>query len=690
MHIISARHTLAIFHAFGGRQVSINLQAINVGLPQVYSPKMHLRRLLFFLLFATSFFKVSAQAEEEKQQRILLLLDGSSSMLQPWAKDEIRFKTAATIITSLMDSIYKVNNQVEFGLRVYGHQHPAQEHNCYDTKREVMYSKDNLTQMSLRLESLHPAGVSPIAYSIKEAVENDMPDTRHYNYSLILITDGGESCNGNICDVVKALLEKKINFKPYIVSLVDYAPLQEQYNCMGSYLLVTQKNDISKAVGTIVDGYKKILTLTTRDKKILQQAALNAPSALKVNIPTFKVPQTQKEEEPVPVPLAKKVTPAPIQKPKEAPAKEITSTPQIDLTKTTMPTRAKEYLISMESRTHFLYLLRYETPSFKALRIPAFKVPIEQVPPPVVTQAPPPVVKPPVVKPTPKPKDSVVAVTKPPAPRIVPKPKPTTPAETAKPKEAKYTIQREDAKETTLEIYFTDGKGKFYQTNPQIVLRDPKTNAEFKKFYRTVDPTGNPDPQNIPAGTYNLTVTGKSNLLVSNIEVRPNSKNKYMIQVNKASLRFEYEDDPTQPVVEYAARVKKNFEPGPVNKQLCTQEVEYDPGNYHIEINTLPIDHKSVDLEFGAEIVIKIEKPGYVQFTNTNNIGNIVLYYQLGDQFVSFYKMDITGDQEKQKLRLQRGNYRVGFRKFAGAPTSSQEMKDFNVKTNLTTEIDLN
>ena len=124
--------------------------------------------------------------------------------------------------------------------------------------------------MALRLESLHPAGVSPIAYSLKQAVENDMLDNLRYNYSLILITDGGESCNGNICEVVKMLLEKKINFKPYIVSLVDYAPLKEQYNCMGSYLLVTKPGDIPQAVGTIVEAYRPMLTLTASQRKLLQ------------------------------------------------------------------------------------------------------------------------------------------------------------------------------------------------------------------------------------------------------------------------------------------------------------------------------------------------------------------------------------------------------------------------------------
>ena len=73
-----------------------------------------------------------------------------------------------------MDSVYSVNKDVEFSLRVYGHQSPTSMNNCFDSKQEVMFSKDNYTQMMLRLAALHPLGISPIAYSIQQAAENDM------------------------------------------------------------------------------------------------------------------------------------------------------------------------------------------------------------------------------------------------------------------------------------------------------------------------------------------------------------------------------------------------------------------------------------------------------------------------------------------------------------------------------------
>ena len=111
-----------------------------------------------------------AQKEEkEKNPRILILLDGSSSMLHEWTKGNIRFEAAAKIIDRLMDSVYAVNREVEFALRVYGHQYPTSANNCFDSKLEVMFSRDNYTQMQLRLAALHPLGISPIAYSIQKA-----------------------------------------------------------------------------------------------------------------------------------------------------------------------------------------------------------------------------------------------------------------------------------------------------------------------------------------------------------------------------------------------------------------------------------------------------------------------------------------------------------------------------------------
>lgn len=658
-----------------------------------------LRFLLIPLCLIAGFALRAQTAQGEKQPRILIVLDGSSSMLQDWEKGQNRFKAASKIIEALMDSVYKVNPNVEFALRVYGHQYPSQENNCFDTKLEVMFSKDNLAQMGLRLAALHPYGVTPIAFSIKQAAENDMMDPGRNVYSLILITDGGESCGGNLCDVVKTLLAKKIDFKPYILSLVDCAPLKAEYDCLGNYLLVTGEKNIKPTIGTIVEAYRPMITLKpTIDKKILQTIAANPPSVLKVNIPTVKI---QKEDDVVtPPPAPKKETPKPSETPAVATPVIREAAPTKDLTERTVEPRNPQTTSRLDMAKPFRTMpVRYVTLSPKPItatyiapRTPERQREEEKIldydkrtglP---VTQSTPTMFK-----------GTAVAYVKPPTPKDETPPPASRPAvqspkiTATKTKEistkltpAKVDVIREDAPETTLEIYFWDGKGKFYRTSPQLILTDVATKKQ-QKFFRTVGPNGNPDPQKgIPSGTYELTIA-KSRIFVPDLEVRPNQKNVYRIIAGKASLRFEYEDDPNQPVKEYVAQVKRNFEPGPVIDQYCTQELEYEPGNYHIIINTLPKSHKSVDLDFDAITTIRIEKPGYIQFTNTEALGKISLYYELGDQFVPFsHTLVMSGNLETQKLELQRGRYRVGYATAKGAG-----LKDFVIKSKQTTEIHL-
>lgn len=597
-------------------------------------------------------------------------------MLQPWQDGNERFKAAAKVIAKLMDSIYTVNADVEFGLRVYGHQHPAQENNCTDSKQEVRFTKNNLTQMELRLESLHPWGVSPIAYSIQRAAEDDMTDPANNSYSLILITDGGESCGGDICEVARKLLEKKISFRPYVLSLVDYAPLRQQYDCLGEYMLVTKPADIPPVVGKIVEAYRPMLTLSKINAKLLQTAAVSTPSALKVTTPSFKVStETTKEPEP-----SKPVPPPP-----PLPKNQIAA-------------------LQMNGRPRYLPQM-YVTPSFRTVRLPVYNVPeAEPTPTPTpvttaITPAPP-VVTPPtgptklVVPNTNKPAQEPRPVTPPPAAtttqtkppattkRIVPEP--------PKPKEGKFTIEHKESKETTVEVYFTDGRGKFYSTTPQVLLLDPKTNKQVNKFWRTIDATGKPDPQkNIAPGVYHFTIANKSNKILRNVEIKENTNNKIMILVGKASLIFTYEDNPNRPVTEYTAVVNRRFEPGPTIQQKCTLELEYEPGNYYIEVNTLPVLKRNLDLDFDYVYDLKIPEDGVVNFTNAEAVGRVQLYMPLGDKFLRFHTLEVPGSTDGQKLKLQPGVYEAHFIRNPKLPMQQETVKRFFIKSNMVTDLEL-
>jgi hypothetical protein len=623
--------------------------------------RKYLKYSFLLLLTLVSIRSFSQTKNEYKQPRILILLDGSSSMLNEWTSGKNRFKAAGNIILTLMDSIYNVNDQVEFGLRVYGHEHPVPENNCFDTKKEVIFTKSNMTQMSLRLESLHPMGVSPIAYSLKVAAENDFVDERDYAYSLVLVTDGGESCGGNICDIVKTLLDKKINFKPYIVSLVDYAPLKDQYDCLGTYLTVSKPSEMVPAIRTITEAYRKVLAIPIIKPKPIETKTIPSPSVQRIKVEPVKLPPREAETTAVvKVPQPEVVKPE-VPKPK-------------NMTVDTAP-YPKENIKSI-NRLGFdriNYSLYWSLPKASSL---ARKVPALTLPP-VEAE----ILKPVAVQPKPSP----------------PKPSPSKPTEIKKitpaaneKKEAAYSINLEPAAETLLEIYFTDGKGKYYHSTPPLQLLDAKTGKEVKRFYRTTDASGNPDPQKVPTGNYTLMIGKTGNYLSKNVTIHPSQKNKMVIVVSNGSLAFRYDDNLKRPVNEFIAIVRRNFEPGPTITQKCTSKLEYEPGNYHVEINTLPISRRTIDLDFGYEMTIDIPEPGFVQFTDSEPKGKVTLYYPLGDQFMKFYAMDVNGNKDMQKLRLQPGIYEVHWKKNPRLPMEPDVVRTFYVKSNETTEVLLN
>ncbi|MBX9449267.1 MAG: hypothetical protein KL787_05925 [Taibaiella sp.] len=81
----------------------------------------------------------------------------------------------------------------------------------------------------------------------------DINDLR-YAYSIILVTDGGESCNGSICEVMERVVNYKISFQPYIVSLLDYEPLRKEYECMGKYMIVEDNEDFEPVISAIMNN----------------------------------------------------------------------------------------------------------------------------------------------------------------------------------------------------------------------------------------------------------------------------------------------------------------------------------------------------------------------------------------------------------------------------------------------------
>ncbi|WP_162903055.1 vWA domain-containing protein [Taibaiella koreensis] len=634
---------------------------------------------LVLWLLITCAGKLYAQPEVQKPARILFLLDASSSMLSDWNTTENRFHAASRLITAIVDSIHKVNPDVAFAVRAFGNQYPAQDKNCYDTRLEVPFGLSNEVQIRARLKYLVPRGYSPIAWSLKETAENDFTESNAYSYSIILITDGGESCGGDICATVTTLLAKKISFKPYILSLVDYEPLREQYACLGKYLIVAREKDIVPAINTIINDNRKILTIKTGGLKRTVTAA-EAPKGEPItrrSLPPVSASPVVPVQ-PAPVAPAKKEEPVVIVK-KEEPVK----TPEPIVARPAPVTIDRIPQITRPGRLGLLFTLPGEE---RMVKVPPLKLTIrieEETPAPVPVRS------------TPTPRTSATApprttAVRPPAATRKPAPPVGDAIESTPRKEETltYVVKTEEAKESTLQIYFTNGQGKAYRTEPRMVIRDSKTGREVKNIYRNVT-NGEPDPIKLDPGTYDVEMPG-SRSKASGIVIEAGKNKKYYMRVGAGSLSFFYPTAPNRPVKEFQARVSKRFENGPVVNQGCDDELPYDPDNYHVEITTMPPTLLNMDLEFNVNKRIPIKEEGTMQITNKTNVGKIQLWYQMGDRtFVPFYEMMIAGRVDLQKLNLQPGNYQVRYYKGGGGPMAKAEVKLFSIKSNTTTKLEL-
>lgn len=208
-------------------------------------------RWFFILLLAIGMLmshQVKAQKKPQKT-RILFLLDASASMFAEMDQHQ-RWTVAKDVLKDMADSLNNVEN-VEMGLRVYGHTSSKHERNCEDTRLEVSFEKRNVGKIKSVLEEIRPKGTTPIAYSLKKAAR-DFPDNRNTKNVVILLTDGLEECDGDPCAVSKALQENKVFLKPFIIGIGMSEDYKDQFSCVGQYYNATNKSEFERVLSLVV------------------------------------------------------------------------------------------------------------------------------------------------------------------------------------------------------------------------------------------------------------------------------------------------------------------------------------------------------------------------------------------------------------------------------------------------------
>ena len=150
-------------------------------------------------------------SEKEASKNVEIIMDASNSMwgqIGGEAKITIARRVLAQIINGLPDAM-------NVGLRVYGHRYGLNDPKaCTDTQLLVPIGPVAKAQLVDTVNKIQLKGKTPLVLSVLEAIKDfeKIP-----NGSVILVTDGIESCNGDIKSIGPAVKKSGLELKVHIV-----------------------------------------------------------------------------------------------------------------------------------------------------------------------------------------------------------------------------------------------------------------------------------------------------------------------------------------------------------------------------------------------------------------------------------------------------------------------------------------
>jgi len=156
-----------------------------------------------------SFFLIMGQLCAQSQEKaIVYVLDGSGSM---WGKMQKTTKIAIAKDVMKQLSMEHTSNE-RIGLVAYGHRTKG---DCEDVEYLIRPQSHTHATFAAEIDKINPTGMTPLAKAAKMLID-DLSETNE-DATVILITDGIETCDGKLCDLVKEARNKGINFVLHII-----------------------------------------------------------------------------------------------------------------------------------------------------------------------------------------------------------------------------------------------------------------------------------------------------------------------------------------------------------------------------------------------------------------------------------------------------------------------------------------
>ena len=222
--------------------------------------------------------------------KTILILDASGSM---WGKidGKTKIEIAKETLTSLLLKWNTSANPGHVGLMAYGHRSKG---DCGDIELIAPVAPLSLEAMQGTIKKISPKGKTPMTEAVKRAAESLRSSEEAA--TVILISDGEETCEADPCKVVEELEKSGVQFTAHVVGFdLDNAgdTARAQMKCIaeksgGKFVEASSATQLLAALSTVAQVQE------------VAAAPTIAPTAEPTPVPT-EVPASEPTETPDPV-----------------------------------------------------------------------------------------------------------------------------------------------------------------------------------------------------------------------------------------------------------------------------------------------------------------------------------------------------------------------------------------------------
>ncbi len=220
---------------------------------------------------------------------VMFILDASGSM---WGEvaGEVKIEVAKTVLTKVVPELPP---EVKTGLTAYGHHRKG---DCKDIEIIIPPGSDDRASLLAAAGNISPKGKTPIAGSIQMITER--LKQKENETTIILLSDGEETCDPEPCEAVKKLKNTGVHFVLYVVGFDVNKKQQQQLVCLaeageGEYFRADDPDALLAAFesvhATVAKKVEKAKTTRKKTATRLGKITIKMPASTTVSLNKFLV-----------------------------------------------------------------------------------------------------------------------------------------------------------------------------------------------------------------------------------------------------------------------------------------------------------------------------------------------------------------------------------------------------------------